>query len=114
MLRPYRTAFVQRHHLFGKTIAVEVFHIHARWLRRRSVQTRVEAEVAHHKVGTTIAVEIARDDAIPPARGMLESAHGHALQLRPRVAKDGDRHPFANYDEIQAAVMIDVCPERVG
>src|SRR5947207_2322993 len=108
MLRPYRTAFVQRHDLLGKAVAVEILDVHAHWLRGRGVEARVEAEVAHHEVGTTIPVEIARDDAIPPTRGVLETAYGHALELRPGVAKDGDRHPLADDDEIQSAVMIDV------
>src|SRR6266700_3152070 len=101
MLRPYRTAFVQRHDLLRKAVAVEIPDVHLDWLRGSGVETRVEAEVAHHKVGTTVPVEIARDDAVPPSRGVLESAHGHALELRPRVPKDGDRHPLANDDEVQ-------------
>src|SRR5438477_13065383 len=78
------------------------------------MQPGVQSQVAQYKIRTRVPIEIARDDAIPPSRGVLESANGHALELRTRVPKDGDRHPLADDDEIGPAVMIDVRPERVG
>src|SRR5438045_7898760 len=78
------------------------------------MQPGVQSQVAQYKIWTRVPIEIARDDAIPPSRGVLESANGHAFELRTRVPEDGDRHPLAHDDEIEPAVLIDVCPERVG
>src|SRR5207247_11201300 len=92
----------------------EVLHVHAGRLCGRSVQPRVQAEIADDEIDPAIAVDVGRNNPIPPAGAVLQTLRRQACKARAGVAEDRDRHPFAHDDEIEAPVAVQVGPQRVG
>src|SRR5258705_12065407 len=77
------------------------------------MQSGVQTQVAKYKIDSSVSVEIAGHDAVPPPRAVLESLGRESDQRRTGIVKNGNRHPFAYDDEIETAVAVDVNPQRV-
>src|SRR5688572_8561540 len=94
---------------------VEILHVHRGWLALRRAHARVEPEIADDEISAAVAIEVSRDDAIPPPMALLEPAQLDSLELpASRISKCRDRHPLADDHEIEPTVGSDVDPERVG
>ncbi len=105
------TVPVKSQNLLHGTVRTEVVDIHARGPLPRSLDIRVEPEIAEHQVRVAVPVEIGGSDAVPPAVGSRQAGlSGQVHEPAALLPENSHRHPFAGHDQIQLAVTIVIDP----
>ena len=76
---------------------------------------RVEAVIARHEVGATVAVQVVDEQAIPPApAGFFEKMSRLIGPFPPVLPKHRDRHPLTHQHQFGTAVAVQVGPGAVA
>src|ERR1051326_4031288 len=106
---------VVRHNLLVEAVSIEVFDVHRDGFRLGCVKPRVQPEIADDEIHSSVTVEIAGHEAIPPTVAFLEAPHIHALEFPASLVSINDyRHPIANDYQVGTPISGDIYPRRVG
>src|SRR6185312_485160 len=74
----------------------------------------IQPQVTHHIVDIPVVIEIAGDDAVPPAMPVAYTrAWRNILEYPLFIMKHRQRHPFSRKNQVRPAVVVDVRPYSV-